>query len=52
MTPRATGKLARRRWLRYYGEQELAGLIMSIATINAWNRLTVTIGQLTGEWES
>ena len=28
----------------------LAALVVTIATINTWNRLNVTTGQITGEW--
>lgn len=35
---------------RHYGEEALAALIVHIAAINAWNRLNVITGQVTGEW--
>lgn len=35
---------------RRYNEQELAALIIAIATINVWNRLNVTTKQVAGEW--
>ena len=35
---------------RHYDQQALAALIISIAQINAWNRLNVAVGQVTGEW--
>lgn len=35
---------------RYYDEKALAALILSIATINVWNRLNVATGQIAGEW--
>lgn len=35
---------------RHYDEEELASLVLSIASINAWNRLNVATGQVTGEW--
>jgi alkylhydroperoxidase family enzyme len=35
---------------RHYDEQALAALLISIAMINVWNRLNVSVGQLTGEW--
>lgn len=35
---------------RHYDEEELASLVLSIASINAWNRLNVATGQITGEW--
>jgi AhpD family alkylhydroperoxidase len=34
----------------HYEEQALAALLISIASINLWNRLNVSVGQLTGEW--
>ncbi|MHB1537909.1 MAG: carboxymuconolactone decarboxylase family protein [Solirubrobacteraceae bacterium] len=33
-----------------YGEQQLAGLVIAIATINAFNRINATTRQPTGEW--
>jgi len=39
---------------RHYDEPALAALIISIATINVWNRLNVTTGQVVGagpRWE-
>ena len=36
--------------VRHYNEQQLAGLITSIALINVWNRLNVTTRQVAGEW--
>jgi AhpD family alkylhydroperoxidase len=35
---------------QHYNEQALAALIVCIAAINAWNRLNVISGQITGEW--
>lgn len=35
---------------RHYDDEELASLVLSIASINAWNRLNVATGQITGEW--
>jgi AhpD family alkylhydroperoxidase len=35
---------------RHYSEQELAGLVVSIAAINAFNRLNATTRQPTGPW--
>lgn len=34
----------------HYDEQQLAGLILSIASINVWNRLNVTTQQVAGAW--
>lgn len=34
----------------HYDETALAGLVTAIAMANAWNRLNVTTGQITGEW--
>ena len=33
-----------------YDEQALAALILSIATVNVWNRLTAATRQVAGEW--
>ena len=33
---------------RHYDEKAIAGLIITIATINAWNRINVTTRQLAG----
>ena len=33
---------------RHFSEQELGGLVMAIATINAWNRINVMTRQLPG----
>ena len=35
---------------RHYDEASLAALILSIATINVWNRLNVTTRQVAGDW--
>jgi AhpD family alkylhydroperoxidase len=35
---------------RHYEEPELAALVVSIATINAWNRINAATGQVSGEW--
>jgi AhpD family alkylhydroperoxidase len=36
---------------RHYDEQELAALVLSLATINVWNRLNVATRQVAGqEW--
>jgi AhpD family alkylhydroperoxidase len=35
---------------RHYDEQALAALVISIATVNVWNRLNVTTRQVAGEW--
>jgi AhpD family alkylhydroperoxidase len=35
---------------RHYDQPALAALVVSIATINAWNRLNVVSGQVAGEW--
>jgi AhpD family alkylhydroperoxidase len=35
---------------RHYDEQELAGLVIAIAGINAWNRINAVTRQITGEW--
>ena len=35
---------------RHYDEQELAALVLSIATINVWNRLNVATRQVAGSW--
>jgi AhpD family alkylhydroperoxidase len=37
---------------RHYDEAELAALVISIAAINAWNRVNVTTRQPSGEWVS
>jgi AhpD family alkylhydroperoxidase len=35
---------------RHYDESELAGLVVAIAGINAWNRINAATRQITGEW--
>jgi len=35
---------------RHYSEPQLAALVISIATINAWNRLNAATRQIGGEW--
>jgi AhpD family alkylhydroperoxidase len=35
---------------RHYDEPQLAALVISIATINTWNRINAATGQITGEW--
>ena len=35
---------------RHYDESQLAGLVISIAAINAWNRINATTRQISGEW--
>ncbi|HKX18600.1 MAG TPA: carboxymuconolactone decarboxylase family protein [bacterium] len=35
---------------RHYDERALAGLLLSIASINVWNRLNVATRQVAGEW--
>ena len=36
---------------RHYDEQELAALVLAIASINVWNRLNVATRQVAGqEW--
>jgi AhpD family alkylhydroperoxidase len=35
---------------RHYDESQLAGLVLAIAGINAWNRINATTRQLTGDW--
>ncbi len=34
----------------HYDEAQLAALVLAIAAINAWNRLNVTTGQISGDW--
>ena len=34
----------------HYDDQQLAGLIMAIATINVWNRVNVSTRQVAGAW--
>ena len=35
---------------RHYDDAQLAGLVLSIATINTWNRINAATRQVTGEW--
>ena len=35
---------------RHYDEAQLAALMLSIATINTWNRINAATRQITGEW--
>ena len=35
---------------RHYDEGELAALVISIAAINAFNRINATTRQISGEW--
>jgi alkylhydroperoxidase family enzyme len=35
---------------RHFDENESAGLILSVAMTNVWNRLNVTTQQVAGEW--
>jgi AhpD family alkylhydroperoxidase len=35
---------------RHYTESQLAGLVLAIATINAFNRINATTRQITGAW--
>lgn len=35
---------------RHYTEPQLAALVVSIATINAWNRLMAATSQVSGDW--
>ena len=35
---------------RHYTEDQLAALVLSIATINAWNRLNAVTRQISGDW--
>jgi len=34
----------------HYDDEQLAALVLSIATINTWNRLNAATKQVTGEW--
>ncbi len=34
----------------HYDESQLAGLVIAIAGINAWNRINAATRQITGEW--
>jgi AhpD family alkylhydroperoxidase len=35
---------------QHYDERELAGLVIAIAGINAWNRINAATRQITGDW--
>ncbi|HVB06497.1 MAG TPA: carboxymuconolactone decarboxylase family protein [Acidimicrobiales bacterium] len=35
---------------RHYDEPQLAGLVIAIAGINAWNRINATTRQVAGDW--
>ena len=35
---------------RHYDERQLGALVLSIASINVWNRLNAATRQVTGEW--
>jgi AhpD family alkylhydroperoxidase len=35
---------------RHYDDAQLGALVLSIATINTWNRMNVTTRQITGPW--
>ncbi len=35
---------------RHYDESQLAGIVIAIAGINAWNRINATTRQITGAW--
>jgi AhpD family alkylhydroperoxidase len=35
---------------RHYDQTQLAGLVLSIAMINTWNRINATTRQISGEW--
>jgi AhpD family alkylhydroperoxidase len=35
---------------RHYTEEQLAALVIAIATINAWNRLQAVTRQISGDW--
>lgn len=35
---------------RHFSEEELAGITLSIALTNFWNRMNVTTQQISGEW--
>ncbi len=36
----------------HFSEKELAGLLLGLALINAWNRLNVSTRQVAGEWRT
>jgi AhpD family alkylhydroperoxidase len=35
---------------RHYDERAMAALLLTIANINVWNRLNVSVAQVAGEW--
>lgn len=35
---------------RHFDESQLAGLVLAIASINAWNRINAATRQIAGEW--
>jgi AhpD family alkylhydroperoxidase len=35
---------------RHYDQPQLAGLVIAIAAINAWNRINAATRQITGDW--
>jgi AhpD family alkylhydroperoxidase len=35
---------------RHFDEQQLGGIVLAIAAINAWNRINATTRQISGEW--
>ena len=35
---------------RHYDEAQLSALVLTIASINAWNRINASTQQITGEW--
>ncbi len=35
---------------RHFNDEQLGALVLSIAAINAWNRINATTRQITGEW--
>jgi AhpD family alkylhydroperoxidase len=35
---------------RHYDDAQLAALVISIASINTWNRINIATRQITGEW--
>lgn len=37
---------------RHYDERQLGALVLTIAGINAWNRINAATRQITGEWVS
>jgi len=36
---------------RHFDERALAGLVLSVANQNLWNRLNVATGQVAGAWK-